>query len=44
MTEKFHLYLSPDLLLEDATSRRIDFDALPELVSSIIETANAIDH
>ena len=40
MTEKFHLYLSPDLLLEDATSRRINFGALPELVSSIIETAN----
>ena len=43
MTEKFHPYLSPDLLLEDATSRRIDFGALPELVSRITKKVNAGD-
>ena len=37
MTEKFHPYLSLDLLLEDATSSRIDLGALPELARSIIE-------
>ena len=43
MTEKFHPYLSPDLLLEDTTSRRIDFGALPELVSRITKKVNAGD-
>ena len=31
LTEKFHPYLGPDLLLADAASSRLDFDALPEL-------------
>ena len=38
MTEKFHPYLSLDLLLEDATSSRIDLGALPELARGIMET------
>ena len=37
MTEKFHPYLSLDLLLEEAASSRIDLTALPELAHSIIE-------
>ncbi|MCY4221862.1 MAG: DEAD/DEAH box helicase [Thiotrichales bacterium] len=37
MTEKFHPYLSPDLLIEDVTSSRIDLVTLPELARSIIE-------
>ena len=36
MTEKFHPYLSLDLLLEDAPSSRIDLGALPELARSMI--------
>ena len=36
MTEKFHPYLSLDLLLEDATSNRIDLGALPTLAHSVI--------
>ena len=36
MTEKFHPYPSLDLLVEDATSSRIDLDALPELARSTI--------
>ena len=36
MTEKFHPYLSIELLLEDATSSRIDLGALPELARSMI--------
>ena len=36
MTEKFHPYLSLDLLLEDATSSRIDLGALPELARSML--------
>ena len=36
MTEKFHPYLSLDLLLEDAPSSRIDLGALPELAHSMI--------
>ena len=36
MTEKFHPYLSTDLLLEDAISSRIDLSALPELARSMI--------
>ena len=35
MTEKFHPYLSLDLLLEDAPSSRIDLGALPELARSM---------
>ena len=37
MTEKFHPYLSTDLLLEDATSSRIDLGALPEVARRVIE-------
>ena len=37
MTEKFHRYLSPDLLLEDVASSRIDLAALPALARSVIE-------
>ena len=36
MPEKFHQYLSADLLLEDATSRLVDLGALPQLARSII--------
>ncbi len=36
-TEKFHRYLNFDLLLEDAISRRIDLDALPEMARNIID-------
>ena len=35
-TEKFHPHLSPDLLLEDAVSSRIDLGALPQLASSVV--------
>ena len=38
IAEKFHPYMSPDLLLQDATSRRINLSALPKLVSRITET------
>ena len=38
MTEKYHPYLSPDLLFEDATSSRIDLDALPGLARRVIES------
>ena len=37
MTEKFHPYLGLGLLLEDATSSRIDLGALPELAERLIE-------
>ena len=36
MLEKFHCYLSPDLLLEDATSSLVDLRAMPRLARSII--------
>ena len=36
MSEKFHCYLSPDLLLEDATSSLVDLRAMPRLARSII--------
>ena len=35
-TEKFHPYLSPDLLIEDAASSRLDFGALPRLARRLI--------
>ena len=38
MTEKFHPYLSLDLLIEDVTSSRIDLGALPKLARRIMET------
>ena len=37
MTEKFHPYLSLELLLEDVTSSRIDVNALPGLARRLIE-------
>ena len=37
MTEKFHQYLSPELLLADAASSRLDLGTLPELARSILE-------
>lgn len=37
MTEKFHRYLSPDLLLEDVASSRIDLGALPALARRVVE-------
>ena len=36
ITEKFYSYLSPELLLEDAVSSRLDFDALPKLAQRIM--------
>ena len=37
MTEKFHSYLSPELLLEDAICSRIDLSSLPELARGVIK-------
>ena len=37
MSEKFHRYLSPDLLFEDATSSLVDLQAMPQLAGSIID-------
>ena len=34
--EKFHGYLSVELLIEDAASSRLDFDALPDLARRLI--------
>ena len=42
MSEKFHRYLSPDLLLEDATSSLVDLEALPQLARDILGH-NAVD-
>ena len=36
MTEKYHCFLSDDLLIEDAISSRVDLSALPELAGRII--------
>ena len=36
MSERFHQYLSADLLLEDATSSLVDLGALPQLARNII--------
>ena len=36
MSEKFHCYLSPDLLFEDATSSLVDLQAMPQLARSIL--------
>lgn len=36
LIEKFHPYLSPDLLLADAASSRLDFDSLLELAKRLI--------
>lgn len=38
-TEKFHRYLSSELLVEDAISSRIDLDALPELARRLVAEA-----
>ena len=35
-TEKFHSYLSPELLLEDVASSRLDVDALPGLARTLM--------
>ncbi len=40
ITEKHHPYLSPELLLEDAVSSRIDLNSLPELARGVIEGWN----
>ena len=40
MTEKFHPYLSLDLLLEDTTGSRIDLGTLPQLAHELIESGN----
>ena len=39
MTEKFHPYLSADLLLEDALSSRLDLGAVQKLARSLIESS-----
>ena len=36
ISEKFHRYLSPDLLFEDATSSLVDLRAMPQLARSIM--------
>ena len=36
MSEKFHCYLSPDLLFEDAASSLVDLQAMPQLARNII--------
>ena len=37
ITEKFHSYLSSELLLEDALSSRLDLDALPSIAQRLLE-------
>ncbi len=37
MTQKFHAYLCPDLLMEDAASSRVDFASLPRLAQKLLE-------
>ena len=39
MTEKFHPYLSTDLLVEDALSSRLDLGAVQKLAGSLIESS-----
>lgn len=39
MTEKFHPYLNLDLLLEDATSSRIDLNSLHEVARRLLESS-----
>ena len=41
MTEKFHPYLSTDLLLEDALSSRLDLGAVQTLARSLIDSASS---
>ena len=36
MSEKFHRYLSPDLLYEDAITSVVDLTAMPKLAKNII--------
>ena len=38
ITEKFHSYLSPELLLEDALSSRLDLDVLPSIAKRLLES------
>ena len=42
-TEKFHRYLSSELLVEDAISSRIDLDALPALASRLLAETVDLD-
>jgi len=42
-TEKFHRYLSPELLVEDAISSRIDLDALPALACRLLAEVSKAD-
>ena len=42
MTEKFHPYLSLELLREDAASSRIDVSALPALARGLIEAQQSL--
>lgn len=37
ITEKFHPFLSPELLLEDASSSRLDLASLPSLVGKLLK-------
>jgi len=37
-TEKFHRFLSTDLLMEDAASSRLDFEAMPTLARTLISS------
>ena len=41
-TEKFHPYLSPDLLLKDAISSRIDSKALPQLANGVVGNSGRV--
>ena len=36
MSEKFHCYLSPGLLFEDAASSLVDLQAMPQMAQSIL--------
>ena len=44
ITEKFHPYLSTDLLLEDALSSRLDLGALPKLARSMTKSSDLCTH
>jgi len=37
-SEKFHRYLSTDLLIEDVSSSRLDFEAMPKLAQTMISS------
>ena len=42
MSEKFHRYLSPDLLSEDAITSAVDLTAMPKLAKNIIGDSSKI--